>query len=80
LRFGSVGNDVVSLQQLLRELGYFVYPENTGYFGPITLRAVSEFQAAQKLLVTGIVNSRTAQRLNRCDERCIRPSEQGDNR
>lgn len=46
---GSRGNEVKALQQKLRELGYFKYPTNTGYFGPITRASVVAFQKAQKL-------------------------------
>lgn len=49
LRVGSRGNDVKQLQQQLRELGYFKYPTNTGYFGPATRAAVVAFQKSEGL-------------------------------
>lgn len=49
LRVGWRGAEVKQLQQKLRELGYFKYPTNTGYFGYITRAAVIAFQKARGL-------------------------------
>jgi len=46
---GSRSEEVKQLQQKLRELGYFTYPTNTGYFGSITKAAVVAFQKAYDL-------------------------------
>jgi hypothetical protein len=46
LTVGHTGEDVVKLQDALRELGYFTYPESTGYFGGYTRSAVKAFQLA----------------------------------
>ena len=52
LRIGDEGEDVAAVQQFLREEGLFTHPENTGYFGPLTQEAVSNFQErhAQEIL------------------------------
>ncbi len=49
LRPGTRGGEVKQLQAKLRELGYFKYPTNTGFFGPATRAAVVAFQKAQGL-------------------------------
>lgn len=46
LREGSSHTDVMELQKRLRAEGYFMYPENTGYFGPFTKLAVVMYQMA----------------------------------
>ncbi len=48
LALGSTGKDVEELQRFLKALSYYTYPEITGYFGPVTERAVQNFQC-QKL-------------------------------
>ena len=53
LYLGLRGPDVSELQQFLRERGYFTYPTNTGYFGPLTEQAVQEFQKSQEIVSSG---------------------------
>lgn len=53
LQFGTTGEEVKSLQEMLRKAGYFKYPTNTGYFGDITKKALTAFQAAKQLPTTG---------------------------
>ncbi len=48
---GSTGPQVVLLQQYLQERGYFTYPRITGYYGPVTAAAVSQWQAANRQYV-----------------------------
>lgn len=43
---GCEGEDVRMLQEALRSLGFFTYPESTGYYGGITREAVEDFQSA----------------------------------
>ena len=59
LRLYNKGQRVVELQQLLRELGYFTRPTNTGNFGPITQLAVMKFQKDNGLKDDGIVGPLT---------------------
>ncbi len=72
LYVGSTGNDVVELQKYLKKLGYYNYPEITGYFGPITKSALQKFQ--EQIGISpfdaeyGIVGYKTMNYLNRaCD-------------
>jgi peptidoglycan hydrolase-like protein with peptidoglycan-binding domain len=55
--FGSRGTDVRAVQYLLRHRGYQLPP--TGYFGPLTVEAVGEYQRMRGLPATGIVDSPT---------------------
>ncbi|TCP29228.1 3D (Asp-Asp-Asp) domain-containing protein [Scopulibacillus darangshiensis] len=56
---GTKDNDVAQLQHILKDKGYFQYPESTGYYGPITTKAVKDFQKDHDLSVDGIVGSKT---------------------
>ncbi|MEH2062803.1 MAG: peptidoglycan-binding protein [Nostoc sp.] len=55
---GQTGAAVTSLQQRLRQLGYF-HPKATGIFGQITKDAVIAFQRNYRLPANGIVNRQT---------------------
>lgn len=66
----SNGAAVVHLQQRLRELGYFTYPENTGFYGTLTVQAVRQFQRARGLPLTGEADAATLAALNSCDAAC----------
>lgn len=61
LHEGDRGNEVRTLQTWLNEVGYQV-PE-TGYFGPITKRAVWNFQSLHSIRPCGAVGPRTASAL-----------------
>jgi len=65
LGVGSRGADVMRLQEVLAALGFFkVTP--TGYFGPITLQAVKDYQTAKGIaFVTGFVGPLTRAELNK---------------
>lgn len=52
------GDEVVSLQMRLRDLGYFRY-KVTGYYGPSTVGAVKDFQEVNKIGVDGNVGAET---------------------
>lgn len=58
LSIGMTGNDVLALQQFLVQKG-FLTAEPTGYFGPLTLAAVSAFQSANGLPAVGEVGPQT---------------------
>ena len=49
LYVGSSGTDVRSLQQLLKDLGYYTHPTITGYYGLVTKEAVVKFQKDKDL-------------------------------
>lgn len=54
LRQGMANADVATLQQNLKSLGYFTYPDITGYYGVITSQAVQSFQSDYGLQTDGI--------------------------
>jgi len=77
LRYGMKGKDVKCLQEFLKSQGPEIYPEGlvTGYFGPLTLRAVKRFQQKywQEILApwgltqnqpTGLVGPTTRAKIN----------------
>ena len=55
LRFGNYEQEVKKAQEFLQAMGHFSHPHITPYFGPVTEKAVQEFQAAR-----GIVSGGTA--------------------
>jgi hypothetical protein len=79
LNIKSSGEDVAQLQQRLRELEYFAYPTNTGYFGEITQFSITQFQADHGLQVTGVVDRLTINALNSCGKDCSQLNRTGDN-
>jgi peptidoglycan hydrolase-like protein with peptidoglycan-binding domain len=61
--FRSSGTHVTSLQSILSEYGFMVV-RPTGYFGPITLQAVKDYQKANNIPPTGYVGPLTRASLN----------------
>ncbi|WP_347548499.1 cell wall hydrolase [Pseudalkalibacillus hwajinpoensis] len=55
---GSNGSEVEHMQSILEKLDYF-HTTPTGYYGPITERAVSDFQADFGLGVDGVAGTNT---------------------
>lgn len=43
-QYGERSDEVKSLQQCLRQVKLFSYPENTGYFGPLTQEALNKWK------------------------------------
>ncbi|MFB6366396.1 C40 family peptidase [Paenibacillus elgii] len=62
---GVSGTAVTQLQQNLQTLGYFTYPNATGYYGQFTAQAVRSFQQAYSLPVTGAADRTTRIALSR---------------
>jgi hypothetical protein len=56
--FGTTSGQVVALQTFLNNRGFMSYP-STGYFGPITYRAVVSFQGTYGIPTTGFVGPLT---------------------
>jgi len=55
LKYGSRGPEVTKLQQMLKDAGFFPKSQSTTeYFGPITEKALKEYQASKGLTVDGI--------------------------
>ncbi|MCT4509245.1 MAG: peptidoglycan-binding protein [Tepidibacter sp.] len=68
LKTGMRNQSITTLQNNLKELGYFqVNP--TGYYGSITKKSVLDFQKANNLVVDGIVGKSTIQKLNSLNAR-----------
>ncbi|ADU95667.1 peptidoglycan-binding protein [Geobacillus sp. Y412MC52] len=63
LAIGSRGAAVSDLQRRLKQLGYFRYPQITGYYGAVTADAVKQFQQANGLPATGRADRATLERL-----------------
>ena len=57
LKIGDKGDDVLSVQKLLKKLGYL--KSTTGYFGSDTDKAVRNFQKQNRLSVDGTVGAAT---------------------
>jgi len=65
LNIGSEGLDVVELQKILRNHGFFTYPTNTGYYGTITAEAVKQYQTKNGIPALGLVGPLTLAKLNK---------------
>ncbi|MBU9713716.1 peptidoglycan-binding protein [Evansella tamaricis] len=64
LREGMRGDDVVALQEALRQRGHFTHHTSTGFFGTITRDAVRSFQRSAGITVDGIAGPQTFRALN----------------
>lgn len=64
LSLGVTGSAVIELQNRLKAEGYF-NGAATGYFGPLTMQAVRNYQRAHGISSTGYVGSLTRAELNR---------------
>lgn len=58
-------SDVIQLQKLLRDEGFFTYPTNTGYYGLVTQKAVQDYQKFYDIRITGYVGPITRAQLNK---------------
>jgi len=63
LQPGLKNSHVSALQQTLKDGGFYTYPEITGYFGPVTQKAVESFQKA-KGITPGPIGTSTVYVLN----------------
>ncbi|MDY4976799.1 MAG: spore cortex-lytic enzyme [Clostridia bacterium] len=61
-RYGSRGNEVISIQTKLKNLGYYT-GQIDGIYGPLTQSAVTRYQANFGLAVDGIAGPKTLQSL-----------------
>jgi peptidoglycan hydrolase-like protein with peptidoglycan-binding domain len=64
LSLGSKGADVSALQQMLKSAGFYFYPTITGYFGRLTEKALTAYQAAHGLTPVGYTGPKTRALLN----------------
>jgi hypothetical protein len=65
LKLGSRGNEVVELQKVLIEAGLLKISAPTGYFGPLTLKAVKDYQTSNGLKGDGFIGPLTREVLNK---------------
>lgn len=65
LKQGAKNSDVKKLQDKLVKLGYLSKEQATGYYGPMTTKAVKAFQKANNLDQVGSVGTKTLTRLNK---------------
>ena len=61
-QYGSRGNEVIAIQEKLKERGLF-NEDVTGYYGPVTQAAVKRFQKQQGISQTGIAGPQTLKAL-----------------
>lgn len=59
---GDDTDDVILVQDRLRDLGYYTY-KISGYYGSLTSDSVKDFQTAHKLAADGVVGGETANML-----------------
>jgi hypothetical protein len=66
LQVGMRGDDILNLQKILQELGYFDFEEGpTGYFGEVTKKALIDFQIDNSLApFPGTLGPKTRELLN----------------
>jgi len=66
LYFGMKSEEVKCLQQFLANLGEEIYPEKlvTGYYGPLTQKAVQRYQALKGIIATGYFGPLTRAKVN----------------
>lgn len=65
LKYGARNDEVTELHKVLIAGGYLKVPAPTGFFGPLTLKAVKEYQIANGLVGDGIVGPLTREALNK---------------
>jgi len=65
LKYGARSEEVTELHKVLIEDGYLKILAPTGFFGPLTLKAVKEYQIANDLVGDGIVGPLTREVLNK---------------
>lgn len=63
IKIGSIGNDVIDVQDQLSKLGFDLKNEERGVFGPETERVLKLYQGQNRLPVTGVADSQTWQKL-----------------
>ncbi len=77
---GDRGDEVVSIQQRLKDLECYEYSSITGFYGPVTEQALARFQRTNGLDETGVADIKTSSLLFSEDAKyfCIYPGDRGD--
>jgi peptidoglycan hydrolase-like protein with peptidoglycan-binding domain len=70
LSLSSTGSEVSALQAFLQSQGDYDYPSITGYFGPVTEKAVISFQRANGIDPIGAVGPLTRSKISALGEAC----------
>jgi N-acetylmuramoyl-L-alanine amidase len=73
LKKGDRGSRVTELQNLLKRNGVWTHPSITDFFGPVTERAVIQFQRSKKIKDDGIVGPVTWGKLVEIDNVIVKP-------
>lgn len=80
LCLGMKGDKVKAVQKRLKELGLYTESEITGYYGPITEKAVKAFQEAVGMKADGIVGDKTRAALDtKYNSNTMVPGMKGEN-
>lgn len=76
---GNKGDAISKIQERLKELEYYDYASITGYYGPVTQKAVKRFQRTNDLTIDGIAGPVTLKLLNSDSAKyfCIYPGDRG---
>ena len=76
---GDKGEAVSQIQQRLKNLGYYHYSTITGYYGPVTQKAVMRFQTNNGITVDGIAGPETMNLLSseKAKSFCLYPGDRG---
>lgn len=64
LQSGSQGESVAKVQSALNDMGFYAGDQNDGIFGRQTQAAIKNFQSHCKLPQTGVLDSKTFEKLN----------------
>jgi Putative peptidoglycan binding domain len=60
-KFGDRNDSVKALQQCMRQAGIFSYPDNTGYFGPLTQEAFNKWKGVNQ--ASNVAKSQTCDQI-----------------
>jgi peptidoglycan hydrolase-like protein with peptidoglycan-binding domain len=76
---GDRGDEVLKIQQRLKDLEYYEYPTTTGYYGPVTQEAVARFQRTNGMTETGVADAKTTALLflDNASYYCLSPGDKG---
>ncbi len=76
---GDKGGEISKIQQRLKDLQYYDYLSITGYYGPVTTKAIERFQRTNDLGQDGVAGSITLALLYSSDARffCLYPGDRG---
>lgn len=65
IKKGSKGNDIKLIQESLQDMGFYIGDSADGIFGSQTMVAVKNFQSSRNLPITGIIDQKTMQEIEK---------------